>query len=192
MAGRKMSTESKIKMVKSRGYTVHFTNENTLCEICSKDTGSYKRKTCSTKCYHKLLKLNSQINPKCGGQKHTHRSKIKNPKGEIFIAESTYEVRLAEILNSLNIDWIRPSYLWYHDNKNQKRRYYPDFYLNNLNLYLDPKNEYLIKTDIAKIINAATENTVDILIIGEKFLDLEKFKTLLDHDIVKNGCVVFN
>lgn len=104
---------------------------------------------------------------------------ITNNKGEIFVAESSYEVRLSEILNSLNIYWNRPSFFWYTDKKGNKRRYYPDFYLSEYDLYLDPKNEYLIKTDIDKIIKTAKENKIRIVVIGEDRINESYIKNMV-------------
>lgn len=100
-------------------------------------------------------------------------------KNEIFISESSYEVNLSNILNSLNIYWIRPKFFWYVDKNNNKRRYYPDFYLPNFDVYIDPKNSFLIKTDIDKILLCAEQNNIRIIILGEKFLNIENVKKVV-------------
>jgi hypothetical protein len=177
--GRKQSTESIIKSITTRGRKVNFINPNNLCKICNKDTGSPKIITCSAVCYSINAKLSSQQNPNCGGQKTTHRSKITNIKNEIFVSESSYEVKLSTILNSLNIYWVRPKFFWYIDKSNNKRRYYPDFYLPDFDVYIDPKNNFLIKTDIDKILLCAEQNNIRIIILGEKFLNDEDIKKVV-------------
>lgn len=168
----KSQTEDIIrKRVNGMGFVYNKDKPNTICIICKSDTKSKNRKTCSHKCLLLLRSQQSQIHPNCGGQKHTNRQKIFNIKGESFTSESSYETKLSELLNSLNVLWIRPNFLWYEDLKGNKRRYYPDFYLPNLNLYLDPKNEYLIKTDISKIIRASEQNNKMIVILGEKYIN---------------------
>jgi hypothetical protein len=138
--GKKMPLSGIIKAILTKGQTVHKQSSvNTICVVCNNDTGSKYRKTCSTNCYRLNCKLNSQKHPNCGGQKHTNRSKISNINGDIFVTESSFERRLAESLNTNNIIWMRPSYFWYVDNNGRKRRYYPDFYLPEYNIYLDPK-----------------------------------------------------
>lgn len=49
--------------------------------------------------------------------------------------ESKLEATVADILDSNNIKWIRPKYLKLSDNK----RYEPDFYLVDYDVYIDPK-----------------------------------------------------
>jgi phage FluMu gp28-like protein len=122
LTGRKIPREIIEKTIKSKNQISSFGLPNTLCKICGKDTGSKTRKTCSKECYSKLCKLQSQQNPKCGGQKHTHRSKIKNINGDVFISESSFEAKLSEILNSLGILWIRPNFVLYLDNDHNQRR----------------------------------------------------------------------
>lgn len=180
MKGKNFHTEESIrKGILSKGLTPSSDKPNTVCVICNKDTKTKNRKTCSKECYSKLNKLQSQQHPNCGGQKHTHRSKIFNNKGEVFIAESTYEVKLSKILNSLNINWQRPSFFWYTDKKGNRRRYYPDFYLPEFDVYLDPKNEYLIKTDIDKIIRTSKENEIKIVVIGEDRINESYIKDMV-------------
>lgn len=180
LKGKNYTTPESIKQsILSRGRTPHIELPNTICLICDKDTNTKHRKTCSNKCLTQFKKIVSQQNSNCGGQKHTHREKIMNLKGEIFIAESSFEVKLSSILNSLQIDWIRPKFIWYKDKNDNKRRYYPDFYLTDFDLYLDPKNDYLIKTDIDKIIRAAKSNNIFIIIIGENYINVESIKKMV-------------
>jgi hypothetical protein len=113
LLGYKQSEKTKQKCIESlrkRGITPTCDKPNLLCNFCQKDTGSPYLKTCCKDCLVNWNKITSTINPKCGGQKHTHRSKISNIKGEIFVAESSYEVTLSNILNNLKILWIRPSF----------------------------------------------------------------------------------
>jgi hypothetical protein len=56
--------------------------------------------------------------------------------------ESSWEYEVAVDLDNNNVDWKRPSPLLYQDSNNQQRRYYPDFYLPEYNIYLDPKNDF--------------------------------------------------
>lgn len=66
-------------------------------------------------------------------------------------------------------------------------RYYPDFYLPEFNIYLDPKNDYLINypskrfgiTDVEKICTVAEQNKVKIIILSKLQINWEYVKTLL-------------
>lgn len=150
LVGKKMSPEAILKAVLTKGLTPKSWRPTTFCIKCESDTGEPFRKTCSKECKSELISDLTRLNPRNGGQKRTHRNKIQNINGETFFMESSYEVTLAESLNRNSILWRRPEFFFYIDNKGRKRRYYPDFILPNYNIYLDPKNDYLIKTDIEK------------------------------------------
>lgn len=197
--GRKQSIESIQKSIESKGQVYKYLLPNTNCIICNVDTGSKTRKTCSDICYKLNCKLNSQRNPNCGGQKHTHRSKITNINGEQFVAESSFEVIVADSLNENNVLWVRPQPVWYIDANNKTRRYYPDFYLSEYDVYLDPKNDHLIKTDIDKIIRSANQNKIKIIILGEKYLPYSMYKNMVapagtapTHPTCKEGVLLLN
>lgn len=178
--GRKHNIETKRKSLLLRGLIPSEDKPNTICVICSNDTKTKTRKTCSDKCYSSLVKRNSQSHPKCGGQKHTHRSKIYNKSGNEYSSESSYEVKVSEILNSLDVDWVRPSFVWYTDEKGNRRRYYPDFYLQKYDLYLDPKNDFLIKTDTDKIYRASKENGLTIVILGKNSINKKSINKMVE------------
>lgn len=91
------------------------------------------------------------------------------------LLESTYEYKLAKSLTDNNIKWIRPKPLIWIDDNNKKHRYYPDFYLPLYDIYLDPKNDYLIHnvnkriglTDVQKIDKVCVQNNVKIFILNQ-------------------------
>lgn len=99
--------------------------------------------------------------------------KVKDSFGKIVTLQSSYELLCSEILNELGILWIRPSYLVYDD-----RKYFPDFYLVDLDIYLDPKNDYLAKIDEEKINKVIEQNSVKVLILTKEFLTKSFFRTL--------------
>lgn len=88
--------------------------------------------------------------------KFTHEYIDKH--GRNFKFDSSWEDILANRLDELNITWDRPLPITYQLNGKTKK-YFPDFYLPEFNLYLDPKNSYCEnqqkeKLDIvSKIIN---------------------------------------
>lgn len=174
--GKKQTKDSIRKQILSKGQTL---KENTICVICGDSTKTKNRKTCSERCKSDLVSYQSRMHPLCGGQRQTKRSRITNIEGEIFVSESSFETRLAEIFNELEILWVRPKHLFYTDIKGNKRRYHPDFYLPNHDLYFDPKNDYLIKTDIDKINRTSKENDIKIIILGEKYINKDDVKGLV-------------
>ena len=90
------------------------------------------------------------------GKKYT----VKDSFGKTVHLQSSYEFRCAKLLDSMNIKWERPSYLRYGD-----RKYFPDFFLVDHNVYLDPKNSYLAKLDRDKIDQVMKENDVKVFIL---------------------------
>ena len=84
----------------------------------------------------------------------------------IFL-ESSYELRVAKELDKNNIKWIRPKRLKWIDDSGKQRHYTPDFYLNDFNIYLDPKNDYLIKIDSVKVNLCSIQNNVTIHILNK-------------------------
>lgn len=91
--------------------------------------------------------------------------------------DSTWEVRLAKSLDEHNVSWIRPKqgFIW----TDTGRKYYPDFYLPEHNVYLDPKNSYLQKKDAEKIKQASERNNIKVLILSEDQLTWDSVYLLL-------------
>ena len=71
--------------------------------------------------------------------------------GTIVRLDSSYERIVARILDDNDIKWIRPAPLDWYSEDGIKHHYYPDFYLVDYNIYLDPKNEYCFKVQSEKI-----------------------------------------
>lgn len=95
--------------------------------------------------------------------------------------DSSYELKVAQELDENNIDWIRPkSLIWMDDG--QTRRYIPDFYLLGYNVYLDPKNDYLIKKDARKISLAKEFNDVNIIVLDKNNLTWVNIEGLIGAD----------
>lgn len=155
---RKINTE-KFK----RGFKIY----NFICIIChnqfqrtSKNYIYKQIKTCSKECHHKLLVRNSVSNPNCGGETGYKKYQYKN-----IWMDSTWEVDIAKYLDEKNIKWERDRkkhMFWWTDDTGTRRRYYPDFYLPDYGLYLDPKNKYKIKLDLDKISRVLQENKIKL------------------------------
>ena len=104
-------------------------------------------------------------------RKNIRFSRMENYKG-VWL-DSSYESILVRDLEKNNIIWNRPRYLRWDDN-GQIRRYHPDFYLPYYDVYLDPKNDFLIKKDNRKITLTAQQNNVRIIILNKNELTWEK------------------
>ena len=100
--------------------------------------------------------------------------KIFNYKG--IILESSYELTVAQELDKHNISSSRPKRMPWIDITGKKRHYTPDFYLPEYNIYLDPKNNYLISKDLNKIILCSLQNNVKIYMLSKLELTWESIK----------------
>ncbi len=87
--------------------------------------------------------------------------------------DSSWEYKIAVFLDSMGIIWIRPSYICWIDDNNKDRKYFPDFYLVDLDLYLDPKNPTILKRDKRKIEIVSRE--IDLLVgdVQQIIIDLK-------------------
>jgi predicted nucleic acid-binding Zn ribbon protein len=71
-------------------------------------------------------------------------------KNELY--DSHWEVEIAQWLDEHNIIFTRPAaHIPWVDSVGKKRKYFPDFYLPSLDLYLDPKNKFCIKSQQEKL-----------------------------------------
>lgn len=110
-------------------------------------------------------------------QKNSKYSKNIDYNG--CILESSYELRLAQILDELNIHWekVRQGYVW--NDAGKTRRYIPDFYLKEYDLFLDPKNDYLIEKDKIKIESAIKLNSIKVLVLSNKQIEINYIRKIL-------------
>ena len=127
------------------------------CEVCDSlfcsKGWSRNRKTCSYECAETLKSLKSI------------RTKRYSYKG--IQMQSVWEIELAKFLDGLNIKWIRPKHVKWIDKDNKIRKYFPDFYLEDFGIYLDPKNPYVQKLDDYKIRQVKKEINVFVGILDE-------------------------
>lgn len=154
----KLRTERK-QRAKINHLDVDFT-----CPICN---GIFKipyikrhRKTCGND--------NCIVQAKVGIREYQNGSRkpvwFYNPnEGKEVLLDSSWEVKTAELLISKGIKWIRPPFIKWQDKLGKTRRYFPDFYLPDYDVYLDPKNPYCLTLDEEKITAISKQVT---LIVG--------------------------
>jgi len=65
--------------------------------------------------------------------------------------DSSWELEIAKRLDLIDVKWLRPDPLKWIDENGIKHNYFPDFYLPDFNLYLDPKNPHAYKVQEKKI-----------------------------------------
>ena len=103
------------------------------------------------------------------------KSIVKDSFGKETHLQSTYELECSKILNSMGIRWIRPKFLKYDD-----RKYFPDFYLIDYEIYLDPKNDYLARIDKEKIEKVCKQNNVLVYILTKNLITEEYLKRIVE------------
>ena len=112
-------------------------------------------------------KKHQRENPPFKGKKHTKATKEKLrqaalasdhrrlKKGVVVYKgvtlDSSWELSLAQRLDELKVRWERPAPLKWKDAKGYTRNYFPDFYLPDYDLYLDPKNPYAFRVQKKKV-----------------------------------------
>ena len=99
-----------------------------------------------------------------------HRRLVRNPiKYNGVLLDSSWELELAMRLDSLSIKWIRPEPLKWKDVDGIEHNYFPDFYLPEYDLYLDPKNPQAFKVQKNKIeaLNIIYDNIIWITSLDE-------------------------
>lgn len=160
--GKVKSEESKIKIsnklkiyfeeneIDRSQYIYNRKVRDKVCTNCGNifTTHNYRefaRKTCSEECATKKKLDRSYQN----GSRKTIKY-LNKWYGEVVL-ESTWEEKVAMELDANNIKWKRPEPLKWVDSNGESHLYYSDFYLEDYDVYLDPKNPYCMKLDKEKM-----------------------------------------
>lgn len=96
-----------------------------------------------------------------------------------ILLESSWELKLALDLDANNIEYVQPKPFIWIDDENQTRRYYPDFYLPQHDIYLDPKNPYLQKLDARKFELVRIQHNIKLYMLNQNQLSWSYIKTLI-------------
>lgn len=87
-----------------------------------------------------------------------HRRLLKSTRwytqidGTPVLLDSSWEEALAKRLDSLGVKWIRPATpIKWKDVYDKNHNYFPDFYLPDFDIFLDPKNPYAVKVQQEKL-----------------------------------------
>lgn len=123
-----------------------------ICEACGKeythnDSQKARNKTCSKICARDLMSINASV----GVLKRSSIQYLNPFTNKNVVLQSSWEVEVADWLGDNDIVWIRPKAVPWVDSKGKTHRYYADFYLPEHDLYIDPKNPWVIKLHQEKI-----------------------------------------
>lgn len=119
-------------------------------------------------------------------EKHFGQRKTFNYNG--FNFQSSFEVTVAKNLDMCNIRWVQPKRLSYIANDGKQHHYTADFYLPDYDVYLDPKNDYLIEninptlgySDVEKIHWVMEQNNVKIIVLNKNELEWSAVKNKIN------------
>lgn len=126
----------------------------------------------------RLMSLHAKKNG-LGGHVSKHSMYYKMKDGKVVYLHSNFEVRVAQSLDENNVEWSRPKPLTWTDAKGVDHRYYPDFYLVKYKVYLDPKNDYLIREHTEKISKVQEQNDVVVLVLNSKQLEWQRIREVM-------------
>lgn len=100
--------------------------------------------------------------------------KVVDSFGKETTLQSSFELQCSELLNEMNIRWLRPKSLKYNG-----RNYFADFYLPDFDIWLDPKNSYKAKQDADKISAVIEQNHVKLYVLLEEQITKEYVASLI-------------
>lgn len=129
---------------------------NRVCKFCGNEyrvnkDSKYYRVTCSSKCLSDLRSRDALLNVNCGATAHYRNSKRHIYKGHRL--DSSWEFEIVKWFDEVGVRWRRDRRIYFRwkDVDGKMRRYTPDFYLSDLDVYVDTKNSYLMEVDKRKM-----------------------------------------
>ena len=146
------------------------------CRVCdvSIPWPQRRRATCGEECLTKCMVSAALLRTSIAGNRNRYAvGWYESPLAGRVYLESSYELAVAKDLDNSGINWRRPSFLPWTDKDGVSRRYYPDFYLPNYDVYLDPKNPFITIRDTPKINAVISQNNVKLLLLTKAELSWE-------------------
>jgi len=133
------------------------TNKSGFCKNCLlKDTDGKKY-------------VSNKLKGKTGGYRvkggnSQHKSQYYN---NVWM-QSSWEVKMAERLDFLKINWNRNSqiFLKWVDDQNIEHKYYPDFYLNDYDIYLEIKG-YMTENNKIKMQKVLEQHKINLIMLRD-------------------------
>ena|SRR5882672_10962886 len=124
---------------------VHFKT----CPVCGHLFSTHgrqsRRKTCTRSCQ---TIASTRLRPYQNGSRKNIR--YTNDQTDVLL-ESSWELAVAMRLDELRIQWSRPAPIRWIDAEDASHLYYPDFFLPDYDIYLDPKNPYCMDQQVKKM-----------------------------------------
>ena len=133
---------------KARAAKKNFNNQFTYGAVVSEDTKEKQRLASTGKKHTEETK--QLIREKALASPH-RRLKKGTVKYKEILLDSSWELELAKRLDELEIKWVRPDPIPWVDGEGVTHNYFPDFYLQDYDLFLDPKNPQAMKVQKKKL-----------------------------------------
>ena len=149
------------------------TNQFSKARLENREIPKHSYKGISTEGRPHTDDAKEKIRQKALASKHRRLKKgVVEYKG--ILLDSSWELALAKRLDELDIKWIRPEPLEWFDEEGIVHNYFPDFYLIEHDIYIDPKNLYAIKVQKKKL-DIVLDQYKNIIILDT----IEKCKTFV-------------
>lgn len=159
-------------------------NNDYKCKCCGNKKNNKKNIYCSVKCYRidKPNPISDEIKEKLSKiAKERNLGGVNQSKKILYKGKylgSSYELKLAIDLDKNNIKWDVCEKIKYKDLNNKIRTYTPDIFLIDFNIYLDPKNDFLLNNnnpslgfkDVDKIKWVMEQNNIKVFILNKNQL----------------------
>lgn len=182
---RVLSEETKEKI----GNKLKIQKRKKYCVICGSELGSKNKSGYCADCSRKLPKTEATKEKLSNIAKERGFGGFNFHKPNILYngikLDSSYELIVAEDLDKNSIKWERCGRFPYHIN-GELHYYTPDFYLPEYDIYLDPKNDFLIHNkDLfgyngeEKINQVEIENNIKVLILNKNQLTWDIIRELI-------------
>lgn len=145
-----------------------------ICEMCGKEFPNKKAKTCSKECGTNLASQKQRGKKKIGNYKNNGGLREGGGKAKQILyinwmgignKLNSEEIEVAKIMDTLKIRWERN---WrgfeYETKKGEIRKFYPDFYLNDYDFYIEYKG--WITDDMRyKMKKSKERNNINLIIV---------------------------
>jgi len=140
-------SQSKPRGPRSKGHCKVKLQTCSVCEAKFYLSIQSVRTTCSKVCQ---TKASTSVRSYQNGSRKPSLYFCQYQGKEVWL-DSSWEVAIASQLDALGMKWSRPDPIQWRDQEGRVRLYYPDFYLVELDTYLDPKNPFCMEQDREKM-----------------------------------------
>lgn len=144
--------------------------EQIKCERCG--VGMFRKrhsiKRYCAPCRSEVLREGCRDREGMCRNRNSHAGWYQSPVAGRVWLESSWEVQCAQVFDSHNVRWLRPKkgFEWYDPN-GIKHKYYPDFYLPDYDLYLDPKNPWERQKGAYKLEQIKKHHSIRLILLDK-------------------------